>query len=156
VLVPNSYFISEKVKNWTLHNYSGRIIIPVSVQYGSNPRQVRDVLLRVAKAHPQVMTNPEPSVYFEDFASDALNFKLFAYAYDITKSLALRTDLRIGIIEAFCEEGISIRGQQSGEQQPAVAQVAQQARPEPRQRASSAERSQVGRLWEEPRRSNQE
>jgi potassium efflux system protein len=156
VLVPNSYFISEKVKNWTLHNYSGRIIIPVSVQYGSNPRQVRDVLLRVAKAHPQVMTNPEPSVYFEDFASDALNFKLFAYAYDITKSLALRTDLRIGIIEAFCEEGINIRGQQSGEQQPAVAQVAQQARPEPRQRASSAERSQVGRLWEEPRRSNPE
>ena len=149
VLVPNSYFISEKVKNWTLHNYSGRVVIPVSVQHGSNPRQVRDVLLTVAKAHPQVMTNPEPYVYFEDFASDGLNFKLFAYAYDITKSLALRTDLRIGIIEAFSEEGIAIRGTPGDEQPPAsqslqkavTAQLAQQARPEPRQRAFQARRA---------------
>ena len=149
VLVPNSYFISEKVKNWTLHNYSGRIVIPVGVQYGSNPRQVRDVLLRVAKAHPQVMTNPEPYVYFEDFAADALNFKLFAYAYDITKSLALRTDLRIGIIEAFGEEGIAIRGKPGDGPQPGdellqkavAAQLAQQARSEPRQRALQARKA---------------
>ena len=148
VLVPNSYFISEKVKNWTLHNYSGRIVIPVSVQHGSKPRQVRDVLLGVAKAHPQVMTNPEPYVYFEDFASDGLNFKLFAYAYDITKSLALRTDLRIGIIEAFGEEGIAIRGT-PGDQPPSAgetvqkevaAQLAQQGRLEPRQRALRAQK----------------
>ena len=149
VLIPNSYFISEKVKNWTLHNYSGRIVIPVSVQYGSDPRRVRDVLLKVAKAHPQVMSNPEPYVYFEDFASDALNFKLFAYAYDITKSLALRTDLRIGIIEAFGEEGIAIRGKPGDGPQPGdellqkavAAQLAQQARSEPRQRALQARKA---------------
>ncbi len=165
VLVPNSYFISEKVKNWTLHNYSGRIVIPVSVQYGSNPRQVRDVLLKVAKSHPQVMTNPEPYVYFEDFASDGLNFKLFAYAYDITKSLALRTDLRIGIIEAFGEEGIAIRGTPSDEQPPAVeslqkaiaVQLAQHALSGAETSAPSKRGGPQGRcLCEEPGRSSPE
>jgi small-conductance mechanosensitive channel len=150
VLIPNSYFISEKVKNWTLHNYSGRIVIPVGVEYGSDPRLVRDILLRLAKAHPQVMTNPEPYVYFEDFGSDALNFKLFAYAYDITKSLGLCTDLRIAIIEAFRQEGVEIPCRQSDVhlrglewlQTAFAAQLAQQARSEPRQRAL---RSQKGR-----------
>lgn len=148
VLIPNSYFISEKVKNWTLHNYSGRIVIPVGVEYGSDPRLVRDTLLKVAKAHPQVMTNPEPYVYFEDFGSDALNFKLFAYAYDITKSLALRTDLRIAIIEAFREVGVQIPSRQSDAnlrnleslQTAFAAQLAQQTRAEPRQRALRAQR----------------
>ena len=108
VLIPNSYFISEKVKNWTLHNYSGRITIAVGVHYRSDPRRVRDILVRVAKAHPQVMSNPEPVVYFEDFGADALNFKLYVYVYDITKTLALRTDLRINIFEAFRDEAIEI------------------------------------------------
>ena len=108
VLIPNSYFISEKVKNWTLHNYSGRVTIAVGVHYNSDPRRVKELLLTVAKSHPGVMTNPEPFVYFEDFAADALNFHLYAYVYDITKSLALRTDLRISIIEAFRAEGVEI------------------------------------------------
>ena len=105
VVIPNAFFISEKVKNWTLHNYSGRIMIPVGVEYDSDPRRVRDILLQVAKAHPQVMATPEPFVYFEDFGADALSFKLYAYTYDITKSLSLRTDLRIGILEALPGRG---------------------------------------------------
>lgn len=108
VLIPNSSFISEKVKNWTLHNYSGRVTIAVGVHYNSDPRKVREILLRVAKSYPQVMTNPEPAVYFEDFGPEALQFKLYVYVYDITKSMSLRTDLRIDIFEAFRNEGVSI------------------------------------------------
>jgi small-conductance mechanosensitive channel len=108
VLIPNSLFISEKVKNWTLHNYSGRVQIKVGVHYTSKPRQVHDILLEVARADPNVMTNPEPFVYFGDFAADALEFTLYAYTYDITKSLRLRTELRMAIAEAFQREGIEI------------------------------------------------
>ena len=45
VLIPNSYFISEKVKNWTFRNNICRICIPVGAAYGSDPRQVQAVLL---------------------------------------------------------------------------------------------------------------
>ena len=34
VLIPNSYFITEKVKNWTLRDNTRRIVIPVKVPYG--------------------------------------------------------------------------------------------------------------------------
>lgn len=108
VVVPNSYFITETVKNWTLHNNMGRITIAVGVDYDCDPRTVRDVLLKVAKDHVNVMANPEPFVLFEDFGNDALQFKLFVYVYDLTKGIGTRTDLRIAIYEAFRDAGINI------------------------------------------------
>src|SRR5947208_11764261 len=39
VLIPNSYFITEKVKNWTLRDRVKRIAIPVGVAHGSDPRK---------------------------------------------------------------------------------------------------------------------
>ena len=106
VLVPNSYFITEKVKNWTFRNNIGRVVIPVGVAYGSDPRKVKTILLKVAYDHPNVLTAPEPSVDFEDFGASSLNFKLYAHIGDLTKAGATRTDLRIAILDAFNETGI--------------------------------------------------
>jgi len=108
VIVPNSMLISETVKNWTLHNSTGRMPIPVGVHYSSDPEQVRSVLLSVARDHPQVLSNPEPFVFFEDFAQSSLNFTLFVYLANVSLSFAVRTDLRIAILKAFRENGIEI------------------------------------------------
>jgi potassium efflux system protein len=108
VLVPNSYFISEKVKNWTHRNRFGRIVITVNVASSSDPRQTRDILIKIAKDDPRVMSVPEPFVDFEDFGADSLNFKLYAFTYDLTKNVGTRTDLRIAILEAFKRAGIRI------------------------------------------------
>ena len=59
------------------------------------------------------MTAPEPFVDFEDFGVDKLSFKLYAFVYDLNKSVSTRTDLRIAILEAFNEEGISIPSRQT-------------------------------------------
>ena len=108
VLVPNSAFITELVKNWTLHNYSARLVIPVNVAYDSDARRAKEVLIDVARGHDQVMTNPGPFVILDEFGSEALVFKLFVYIYDLTRGGEVRTDLRIAILEAFRKEGIEI------------------------------------------------
>ena len=64
VLIPNSYFITEKVKNWTLRDNMRRIAIPVTVAHGSDPRAVKSILLKVAQDHPSVLTLPAPSCRF--------------------------------------------------------------------------------------------
>lgn len=108
VVVPNSVLISESVKNWTLHNNTGRVTIPIGVHYDSDPELVRDILLEVAKENSQVMSNPAPFVYFENFADNSLNFILYVYLSNINVSLSARTNLRIGILKAFREHGIEI------------------------------------------------
>jgi len=113
VVVPNSVLISEKVQNWTLHNNVGRISINVSVSFHSDPERVKDILIEVAREHPQVLTHPEPYVWFSDFGKSSLDFTLFCFALNITRQLAIQTDLRIAILKQFREEGIEIPYPQS-------------------------------------------
>ncbi len=108
LIIPNSMLITDMVKNWTLHNATGRMPIPVGVHYDSDPEKVRDVLLDVAQQHPQVLSNPAPFVFFEDFASSSLNFILFVYLANVNRSFSVRTDLRIAILKAFRANGIEI------------------------------------------------
>jgi potassium-dependent mechanosensitive channel len=111
VLIPNSCFITEKVKNWTLRDNTRRIVIPISVGYGCDARKVRATLLKVAQDNPNVMTMPAPSVDF-DFGADTLNFKLYAFVDDLDKSGSTSTDLRFAILDAFIEAGILMPSQQ--------------------------------------------
>jgi potassium efflux system protein len=111
VLIPNSCFITEKVKNWTLRDNIRRIVIPISVGYGCDARKVRATLLKVAQDNPNVMTMPAPSVDF-DFGADTLNFKLYAFVDDLDKGGSTSTDLRFAILDAFSEAGIAMPFQQ--------------------------------------------
>jgi small-conductance mechanosensitive channel len=113
VLIPNSYFITEKVKNWTLRDNTRRVVIPISVGYGCDPRKVMATLLKVAQDNPNVMTTPAASVDF-DFGADSLNFKLYAFVYDLNKGGSTSTDLRIAILDAFNEAGIAMPFRQTG------------------------------------------
>jgi potassium-dependent mechanosensitive channel len=77
VLIPNSYFIAEKVKNWTFRNNLRRVAIPIGVAYGSDPRQVQAVLLKVARDNLDVLKTPEPFVTLDEFASASINFTVY-------------------------------------------------------------------------------
>ena len=108
VLIPNSYFIAEKVKNWTFRNQIRRIAIPIGVAYGSDPRQVQTALLKVARDYPDVLKTPEPAVMLDEFSPASINFTLYAFVGDINKAGSIRTQLSMAILDAFAENGIQI------------------------------------------------
>ena len=108
VIVPNADFISGSVKNMMYGNKIGRIIINVGVGYDSDPDEVRDYLLDVAKAHPQILTYPETQVVFMDFGASSLDFQLRGFIADCGNSLSVRSDLRFAIFAKLKEVGIEI------------------------------------------------
>jgi potassium efflux system protein len=108
VLVPNSYFVAEKVKNWTFRNNIRRIAIPIGVAYGSDARQVQAVLLKVAADNPDILKTPGPAVTLDEFAPASVNFTLYAFIADITKTGSVRTELAMAILAAFAQAGIVI------------------------------------------------
>jgi small-conductance mechanosensitive channel len=108
VLIPNSSFISAKVKNWTLRNTIRRLTISVGTAYDCDPRQVRDLLLKIARDNPDVLRIPEPAVDLKEFGASSLNFALSVSIDDINKTVKARTDLSIAILAAFAEAGIDI------------------------------------------------
>jgi potassium efflux system protein len=108
ILIPNSDFISGTVKNMVHGNRLGRVIVPVGVSYDSDPQQVRNLLMEVAKEHPLIMDDPEPRIFFMDFGASSLDFHLYAYLSDIGNSLTVRSDLRFAIFARLKEAGVEI------------------------------------------------
>ncbi len=107
VIVPNADFISKEVINWTLSDVSRRLIVPVGVAYGSNPHQVLDLLVSVAKVHPEVMQEPEPFALFIGFGESSLDFELRAWC-EFNEGMRIKTELNLGIHDALKEAGIEI------------------------------------------------
>ncbi len=113
VIIPNSDLISGTVMNWTHSDSLGRFVILVGVSYDSDPEQVRDLLLEIVNDHPDVLSFPEPMVFFLDFGASSLDFRIHGFLRDINQTLAVRSDLRFTIIKRFREAGIEIPFPQS-------------------------------------------
>ncbi len=107
VIVPNADFISKEVINWTLSDVNRRLIVPAGVAYGSNPHQVLELLVKVARAHPDVLPEPEPYALFIGFGASSLDFELRAWC-DFSEGLRIKTELNLGIHDAIKEAGIEI------------------------------------------------
>ena len=111
VIVPNSELISGQVTNWMLHDVHGRARVPVGVAYGSDTEMVKQLLLEVARAHSDVVTDgryPEPRVLFLNFGDSSLNFELRCHVKNVDRRLSVISDLNFAIDAAFRANGIEI------------------------------------------------
>ncbi len=108
IIVPNSNLITEPVKNWTHGDTMGRFTVAVTVAYGSDAEQVRDLLLALARAHPKVLTYPEPQVTLARFGINGLDFEIKANVADVFEAHLVASDLRYAILKAFAEKAITI------------------------------------------------
>jgi small-conductance mechanosensitive channel len=107
VIVPNASLVSENVTNWTLSDRSRRVDVPVGVAYGTSPEKVIELMLRVARAHSLVRSQPEPMALFMGFGDSALQFELRVWA-QFDRWLQVRSELSVDLYAALGEAGIEI------------------------------------------------
>ena len=116
IIVPNSQLITEPVNNLTHYNSFFRVRVSVSVSYKSDVEFVKEVLLEVAHAHPEVIKEPIPDirnvsapvVRFVNFGESSLDFELLAWIPDSFQRFDVASDLHFMIWEKFREHGIRI------------------------------------------------
>ncbi|WP_345689456.1 mechanosensitive ion channel domain-containing protein [Novipirellula caenicola] len=108
LVVPNKDLITGKILNWSLSNVINRLSIEVGVEYDADPNQVREILERVVREHPDVMDDPAPLINFESFGDSSLNFAIRFYLATLDRRVGVTHEVNTAIIKAFREANISI------------------------------------------------
>ena len=108
VVMPNSELITNHFDNWTLSNTRVRGDADIGVAYGSDPEQVMEILMGEMEAHPDVLEDPGPRVFFREFGDSSLNFRIMYWVEAPAKRLSTLTDLLSTWYKRFAEAGIEI------------------------------------------------
>jgi small-conductance mechanosensitive channel len=108
IIVPNSEFISSHVINWSHRDPKIRVHIPVGVAYGSDVPLVIRSLLQVGQNHAEVLKNPPPKVWFNEFSDSSLNFELLVWIAHPKRRPDIISELNKRIDEIFRRNKVQI------------------------------------------------
>ncbi len=108
IVIPNSYLLAEEVINWSHDSPISRFALPVGVAYGCDPETVKELLLQVAKGHPEVLSYPLPQVFFTGFGDSSLDFELLVWLSDPSRQPIVKSSLYFQIEKVFRDHNIEI------------------------------------------------
>lgn len=108
VIIPNSDLLQNAVVNWFHHNRTGRIDIPVDVDYDSDIIAVESALLNCLHGLEGIMQTPAPQVFFKDFGASGLRFELRFHIPDVGERLKISSEVRKRMFYALKEAHINI------------------------------------------------
>ncbi len=76
LIVPNSNFTNQQVKNLTKSDRLVRLIVPFGVSYKSDPEMIRQIAIEAGLLHPLVLADPSPMLLFRGYGDSSIDFNL--------------------------------------------------------------------------------
>ncbi len=108
-LVPNEFFISNEVVNWSHSNKLVRQSVNVGVSYNSDIHLVMGLLEEATKSIDRILKRPKSVVQLVEFGDSSVNFQVQFWINDPQKGvLNIKSDLLIKIWDSFKENNIEI------------------------------------------------
>ena len=101
LIIPNHTYLSNTLYNWTQNNKLTRENVNVGVAYGADTELVQRLLIEAANSTKGILNNPEPVVFFTEFADSSLNFKLVFTVDDSFLAVKPKSDLHFEIDRLF-------------------------------------------------------
>jgi potassium efflux system protein len=110
IILPNSFFLDNKVVNFTLSDDIIRTSVRVGVVYGSPVREVERILRQVVDENPRILKEREPRIVFADFGANSLDFDVYFWlrAKAIIDRRMVESEVRHRIDDLFREAGLVI------------------------------------------------
>jgi small-conductance mechanosensitive channel len=106
VRIPNEALVKSQFTNVTYFPIR-RLDVPVGVAYREDIGRVRQVLLEVANANPNVLMEPEPLVIFQGYGTSSIDFN-FAVWVRRESFMLVRSQISEAVKKRLDAEGIEI------------------------------------------------
>ena len=101
LIVPNSEFITKTVRNMTLANAEGRVLIRLPMPLTTDANRAREVLLAACGAHEGILPTPAPSVMLDGIENGFLIFQVIAYVQSPRLAGGVRSDLLFSMLDGL-------------------------------------------------------
>ena len=101
VIVPNSEFITKTVRNMTLINAGGRVLIALPLPLNTDTDRARAIMLAAFAAHPEVQPEPAPLVQLSGIEGGLLMFQAIGYVGNPRIAGDVRSDLLFTMLDAL-------------------------------------------------------
>ncbi|MDM0000408.1 DUF3772 domain-containing protein [Variovorax sp. J22P240] len=108
MIVPNSEFITKTVRNMTLANSEGRVLIRLPMPLTTNASRAREVMLAAFANHPGVLSTPAPTVTLEGIEVGFLIFQAIAYVPSPRLAGGVRSDVLFAILDGLQAAGLPL------------------------------------------------
>ena len=113
VIVPNSQFISQNVRNVTMGNALGVVGITLTLPLETDANKVRELLLTAFREHEAILDAPASSVTFKDLTASGMVLSVSGYVGSPRQVSGARSDLLFTVLGRLREEGIALSSPQS-------------------------------------------
>jgi small-conductance mechanosensitive channel len=101
LIVPNSEFITKTVRNMTLANAEGRVLIRLPMPLTTDANRAREVLLAACSAHDGILPTPAASVTLDGIENGFLIFQVIAYVQSPRLAGGVRSDLLFSMLDGL-------------------------------------------------------
>lgn len=108
LIVPNSEFITKTVRNMTLANAEGRVLIRLPMPLNTDAQRTRDLMLAACADHAGVLPSPAPTVTLEGIENGMLIFQAIAYVQSPRLAGGVRSDLLFAILDLLKAAGLPL------------------------------------------------
>jgi len=108
IIIPNADLVKGRIINYAYPVSQMRVLLKIGVAYGTDPAKVREILLGLADAHPDLLKDPPPEVSCTAMNDSSVEFTLIGRASHFMKRAAAENGLREQAYVAFAKEGIEI------------------------------------------------
>ena len=108
LIVPNSELIKTKIVNYAYPGGDIRVLVEVSVAYGTDVDEVKSLLTSAAAAQPEVLVSPAPEAYLSKFGDSGLLYTVVCRVSEYRQQAPVAERIRVRIYRDLAVAGIEI------------------------------------------------
>jgi len=113
MIVPNSQFITQNLRNVTHGNALGRVKLSLPMPLDTDAAKVREIMLEALHANESTLDTPAPAVTLDDVTTTAMTFSGVAYVRSPREASAVKSALLFDILSRLAKAQLPLSTPQS-------------------------------------------
>lgn len=108
LIVPNNELVKTKIVNYGYPDTEIRVTVEVTVAYGTDVQQMKELMLRIARSQPDVLKEPVPEAFLMKLGDFGLQFVLHCRVAEFKQQFPTAEAIRVALYEELNRQRIEI------------------------------------------------